>query len=265
MQNVESVYPLSPAQLDILLRSLQAPELEEYTEQTLWTMEGDLDSAAFADAWRRLVDRHTVLRTVFFWEGLDTPLQVVRREAEPGVEFLDWRDTPAGEVEARVDDLARRERRGFDLEAAPLFRVVCARTGEREYRCVWSCHHLLLDGWSTGQALREVFTLYDGLSRGEAPTLASPPPFQAYLSWLQAQPTTGAEAFWRATLSGAAAPTALPLGGPRDPHGPEAPGHVSATIPAARVERLQEVARRRQLTLNTLFQGAWALLLGRYR
>ncbi|HEX8394956.1 MAG TPA: condensation domain-containing protein, partial [Longimicrobium sp.] len=82
MENVESVYPLSPMQLDILLRSLRAPELAEYAEQVCWTVRGDLDARAFERAWSLLAARHPVLRTVFFWKGLDTPLQVVRRTVE---------------------------------------------------------------------------------------------------------------------------------------------------------------------------------------
>jgi natural product biosynthesis luciferase-like monooxygenase protein/amino acid adenylation domain-containing protein/FkbM family methyltransferase len=265
MENVESVYPLSPMQLDILLRSLRAPELAEYAEQVRWTVRGDLDAPAFERAWGMLAERHPVLRTVFFWKGLDTPLQVVRRAVEIRLESADLRGVPAGEVEGRMDALARGERRGFDLEAAPLFRVACARTGEREHRCVWTCHHLLLDGWSAGRALQEVFALYDALRRGEAPALPAAPPFQAYISWLQAQPAEPAEAFWRAALAGVEAAAPLDPGPPREPGGPGTGGHAAAAISAARLERLEEAARRRQLTLNTLFQGAWALLLGRYR
>ncbi|MEW5930501.1 MAG: amino acid adenylation domain-containing protein, partial [Gemmatimonadota bacterium] len=267
MENVESVYPLSPMQLDILLRSLRAPEAAEYAEQVCWTMEGELDAGAWAGAWRRLAERHPVLRTVFFWEGLDTPLQVVRRAVEVRPELLDWRGAPADEAGARVDALVRRERRRFDLEAAPLFRVACARVGEREHRCVWTCHHLLLDGWSAARALQEVFATYEALRRGEAPALPPAPPFRAYISWLQAQPDGPAEAFWREALAGVAAPSPLPPGPPADAAAsvPEEPRHAEATIPAARLERLEEAARRRHVTLNTLFQGAWALLLGRYR
>ncbi|HEV2735688.1 MAG TPA: condensation domain-containing protein, partial [Longimicrobiaceae bacterium] len=268
MENVESIYPLSPMQLDILLRSLRAPELTEYAEQIRWTMEGDLDAPAFARAWQRLAERHPVLRTVFFWKGLDNPVQVVRRTVEARVELLDWRGEPSGGLEERMDGLVRRERRRFDLEAAPLFRVALARTGEREHRCVWTCHHLLLDGWSAGRALQEVFALYDALVGGAAPALPAPPPFQAYISWLQAQPTGPAEGFWRAALAGVGPASELDPGGPprgRDASGPGSPGHACATIPAARLERMEEAARRRQITLNTLFQGAWALVMGRRR
>ncbi|HEX2187335.1 MAG TPA: condensation domain-containing protein, partial [Longimicrobiaceae bacterium] len=82
MENVESVYPLAPMQLEILLRTLRAPGLDEYAEQIRWTMEGELDAAAFGRAWRALAARHPALRTVFFWEGLEAPVQVVHREVE---------------------------------------------------------------------------------------------------------------------------------------------------------------------------------------
>ncbi|HEX2191276.1 MAG TPA: amino acid adenylation domain-containing protein, partial [Longimicrobiaceae bacterium] len=177
------------------------------------------------------------------------------------VERHDWRGVPPGELEARAAELARRERRPFALDAAPLFRAACARTGERSHLGLFTFHHLVLDGWSSELAMREVFALYEAYSRGEAPALDPPRPFQAYVSWLQSQPPEGGEAFWREALAGVAAPAPL-LPGPAAA-GP--PGVASAALPPALAARLQETARRGQLTLNTLFQGAWALLLGRLR
>ncbi len=265
MQNVESVYALSPMQQSMLVRLLQAPELEEYPQQVRWTLAGDFDADAFRRAWREASARHPILRTAFFWEGLDEPLQVVRGRVEVPVEVLDWRGVPAAELEARLERWLREDReRGFDLHSAPLARVTCLRTGEREHRCVWSYHHLLLDGWSAALCLREVFALYESLCEGTVPRPEPARPFGDFVAWLGAQDGSRAERFWRSVLAGFAAPTPLGPARPRDPASPETPALAVATVPAPLVERLRGVARRHGLTLNTLLQGAWGLLLARY-
>ncbi|HEX7241499.1 MAG TPA: condensation domain-containing protein, partial [Longimicrobiaceae bacterium] len=265
MQNVESVYALSPMQQGMLVRLLQAPELEEYPQQVRWTLAGDFDADAFRRAWREASARHSILRTAFFWEGLDEPLQVVRGRVEVPVEAPDWRGVPAAELEARLEAWLREDRaRGFDLHAAPLARVTCLRTGEREHRCVWSYHHLLLDGWSAALCLREVFALYESLCEGADPRPEPARPFGEFVAWLGAQDRSRAERFWRSVLAGFAAPTPLGPARPRDPASPETPALAAATVRAPLVERLRGVARRHGLTLNTLLQGAWGLLLARY-
>ncbi|HEX2094412.1 MAG TPA: amino acid adenylation domain-containing protein [Longimicrobiaceae bacterium] len=265
MENVESVYALSPMQQSMLVRTLQFPGLEEYAEQVCWTVEGDFDAPAFGQAWQRVVDRHPVLRTVFFWEGLDQPLQVVRGGARAPLEVLDWRGVPAAEREERFRGFLRDDRRrGFDLASAPLARMFCIRVGEREHRCVWSYHHLLLDGWSSALGLREMFTVYGALRHGDEPRLERPRPFQDFISWLAARDPAAAEAFWRRALAGFTAPNRLTLERPHDPSSPEAPGIVTASLPAGLTDRLRRIAGRHGLTPNTLLQGAWALLLARY-
>src|SRR4051812_35581142 len=88
--NVEDIYELSPLQQGLLFHALHDPESGIYFMQSGQRMEG-LDVGVFLRAWQRLVDRHSVLRTSFHWEGLDRPIQVVHRKVELPVEQLDWR------------------------------------------------------------------------------------------------------------------------------------------------------------------------------
>ncbi|HEU0076033.1 MAG TPA: amino acid adenylation domain-containing protein, partial [Longimicrobiaceae bacterium] len=267
MENVESVVALSPAQQEILLRILQTPDRDEYVEQICWTMEGDLDGPAFARAWQLTLDRHSILRTVFFWEGLEEPLQVVRRSAEVTVREEDWRAAPREEREARLERLRREERtRPFDYSAAPLMRVVRVRLGEREHHVVWSYHHLLLDGWSGALCLRDVLAAYEALCGGREPAPGPVHPYSAYLMWLRRQDPAEAEGFWRGALAGFAAATPVPVERPGARGGEvgERYGIRTWMVPAALAERLRAAGRRQRVTLNTLFQAAWGLVLGRY-
>ena len=74
-----------------MFHSRIAPESGVYVQQFSASIAGSLDLDAFADAWRRVIARHPVLRTSF--EGLDAgrPRQVVHRAVELPLTILDWR------------------------------------------------------------------------------------------------------------------------------------------------------------------------------
>jgi amino acid adenylation domain-containing protein len=264
---IEDVYELSPVQHGMLFHDQFAPGSGVYVVQFGCTFEGSLDYTAFEQAWDSVIERHPVLRSSYHWHSLDKPLQVVNRQARMKVEVHDWRN-PAGEDQrARLDDALRRDRdRGFDLAEAPLMRCALFRVGDERHEFVWSFHHLLLDGWSVSLVLTEFLTVYEHLHRGMKPPAARARPFSDYIAWLQQQDMADAAAWWKRTLAGCSTPTPLPqgnAGAPRSPAASPVPEErlaLSADITA----RLQAIAKRHQITVNNLVQGAWALLLSRH-
>lgn len=267
MHNVERVYPLSPMQQIVLAEGLQPSGRDLYVEQMTWTASGDLDVDALTKAWRSVIARHAALRTAFFWERLAQPLQVVRTRVDSAVTILDWREIPPAEHEERFRQLVDDERRrGFDVAMPPLTRLTGARLTDRRYRFVWSCHHLIMDGWSASLFLQELFGGYERLRQGAAPAIAPAPRYEAYVAWLQRRDYAEAESHWRRTLAGLASPDAGADGPPRADAG-DRPAYRMLTdvIPPDAAERLRELARRRRLTMNTVLQGAWALMLADYR
>jgi amino acid adenylation domain-containing protein len=271
--DVQDIYPLSPLQAGILFHTLYAPAPGMYLNQLTCTLEGDLDVPALERAWQGLVDRHTILRSDFAWQDVREPVQVVNRRAPLPIRQLDWREFAPAERAARLEGFLRLDReRGFDLTRAPLMRLTLIRTGAKAYELVWSYHHLLLDGWSLPLVLAEVFARYEAYSRGREVEMAPGRPFRDYIAWLRRQDLDAARAFWRQTLQGFLAPTPLPAARPAAgaPGGAGATGRdagyvkLEARLPEACTSSLQALARRHQLTLNTLAQGAWAILLSRY-
>ena len=272
LRNVEDIYELSPIQQGLLFHSLYAPEAGVYVQQTHWVLRGELNLKAFEQAWQQSVNRHSVLRTSFFWEGFDKPLQVVRQSVKLRIAIEDWSELPASEQQSRLlDFLEADRRRGFELSRAPLLRLVLVRLDEQRYRLIWSNHHLLLDGWSIPLLLREVFILYQGLCRNEPAQLAPVRPYRDYIFWLQSQPLAEAEQFWRERLRGLRSPMTLALGrgavSRAGERGEGAEGEYREQwlrLSAAETAELSATARRHQLTLNTIAQGAWSILLSRY-
>ncbi|HVG18997.1 MAG TPA: condensation domain-containing protein, partial [Blastocatellia bacterium] len=262
-ENIESIYELSPMQQGMLFHSLLSPNSGMYVEQLTCALRGKLNASALERAWRRVVERHAVLRTSFYWKELDKPLQLVQRNVKLPFEHQDWRALDRATQRERFDALVEEDRgRGFELSEAPLMRLALIRVGEDSYQFVWSHHHLLLDGWCLALLLGEVFAFYKAFDRGEE--FHAPParPFKEYIAWLQRQDLAQAESYWRRTLKGFTSPTALPTTAKAAGGGGDDGEQLRLSREAT--DSLMSFARRHQLTLNTMAQGAWALLLSRY-
>ncbi len=262
MNPIENIYRLSPLQEGMLFHSLSDPDSGQYVEQALCTLVGELDPAALRRGWEAAVARHPVLRAGFHWEEVERPVQVVYRQAEVPWREEDWRGLPEEAQAARFEALIDADRRlGFDLGRPPLLRIALVRLGERTWRFLWSHHHLLLDGWSLARVLQEVFAGYAGAS-GLPPSR----PYVDYIAWLETQDLAEAEAFWRRTLDGFTTPTPLPLTSASSAlvvRGTPSYEERILGLPPATSEALEEAARRAGVTLGTVVQAAWALLLAR--
>ncbi|HEX7314156.1 MAG TPA: amino acid adenylation domain-containing protein [Pyrinomonadaceae bacterium] len=265
--HIEDLYPLSSVQHGMLFHSLYEPETGLYIVQKHCTLSGTLNLPAFERAWQRVMDRHPILRTSFVWEGLDEPVQVVNREAQLILHKPDWRElTPAQQQERLEAYLEAERRRGFDLSEAPLMRLALIRLASDRYQFVWNYHHLILDGWCYALVLGEVFTFYEAFSQGRDVEIKKSRPFRDYIAWLQGQDLSGAETFWRKQLQGITAPTPLRVDQLAE-HSPmleQVYGEQGITLTHEVTQALQSLARVNRLTMYTLVQGAWALLLQRY-
>ncbi|MFG2094578.1 non-ribosomal peptide synthase/polyketide synthase [Streptomyces sp. NPDC048612] len=263
---VEDLYPLTPMQAGMLFHSLMDPDAHTYFNQVQLVLSGVTDPAALATAWQRTADANPVLRTRLVWEETAEPLQVVQARATVPVTHHDWSRRTAEACEHALHTLLAEDRAtGLDLAAAPLMRLALIKLSEDRVRLVWTFHHVLLDGWSAAQVFDEVCERYAALTAGRRPALPSRPPFGSYLRWLTEQDGTQAERYWRTALAGFASPTELPRDRvPLEAHRASSSGSVHLALDEADSARLRETAQRAGLTMNTVLQGAWGLLLSRY-
>lgn len=268
MQNVEDLYPLSPLQKGILFHAVSEPQSSIYLLQFHCTLAGPLNLPAFQRAWQQVLDRHPALRTVFLWEGLDEWLQVVRQHAMLPWKVHDWTTKNSAEQKQACDDFLKEDgQKLFDLSHAPLMRVAVIRLKDNLHRLVWTQHHLILDGWSLAIVLKEALARYNGSVRGVDQQFPPVRPYRDFIVWHRQLDLSQAEFFWKDYLKGFAAPTVLPFYRLEDPEGQEKTGqHGRRTrqLSADLTRSLKSFSRNQQLTLNTVFQGAWALLLSRY-
>ncbi|KAA2254443.1 amino acid adenylation domain-containing protein [Solihabitans fulvus] len=258
---VEDVLPLSPLQEGLLFHALydeQTPDV--YTVQFAFDLKGATDTSVLRDAVAVLLRRHANLRASFRQRKTGETVQVIARDVE-----LPWTEHDLSTVDGarQADELARllAEDRAtrFDLTAAPLLRFTLIRLGADRHRLVVANHHILLDGWSMPLLVRELFTLY--AQRGAETGLPRVTPYRDYLGWLAGQDRAAAEESWRESLAGVTEPTLLARADPG--RAPIAPEKLTVELSEELTRRVQREARRHGLTLNTVVQGAWGLVLGR--
>ncbi|MEH1952593.1 non-ribosomal peptide synthetase [Nostoc sp.] len=260
MNNIDDLYELSPMQQGMLFHTLYAPESEVYFEQLVCILQGELNFIGFVQAWQQIVARHPVLRSAFYWEEIEKPLQMVSKQVDLPWEQLDWQNFTPDEQQHYLGDFLKCDRqKRFDLSQAPLMRFTVIQLEEYTYQFIWSHHHILFDGWSMQIILKEVLAFYEANQRGEHLRLIPSRPYREYIEWLQQQDITQANNFWQKNLQGFETPISL-TGNREEGIYNEQTFQLSQTV----TEKLQYAARQHHLTLNNLVQGAYALLLSRY-
>lgn len=260
---VEDVYPLSSLQRGIFLHS---DEPGMYWMQHAVELEGTLQVETFREAWQRAFEANAVLRTCFYWSEREDPLQVVFSGVPLPWEYADWSQEEAWRTKLDaylLEDAAR----GVSLNETPLMRVSLIRTGAGTHILIFRFHHILLDGWSVPLLFEQVFKAYRALLDGKLCELASRVKYRDYIDWLRHTDEASAEKAWRRELKGFTTPTALPMVGnfaPEDAGEARRFGSHTVRLSEETTRGLERFARNQRLTMNTLVQGAWAILLSLY-
>ncbi|MFJ7095881.1 amino acid adenylation domain-containing protein [Streptomyces mirabilis] len=268
MNTIEDAYELSPAQQGILFDSLACAAPELYAEQFVCLIKGTLDPEVARAALRDVASRHPALRTSFQWRGLRRPLQVVR--SEPVVEFRgDLASEPLcdGGPTARLRTVAATElSRGFDLERGPLCRLAVGAIDEEHSSFVFTYHHLVCDGESRSLLLRDFADAYRARAEADRPTAAPTASYRRFVEWTREVDEAEAASYWRTRLDGLELPTLLPSARTAPGNVAEAEGFMTSRhrLPAEVMTGLRQRASQGRVTVNTLVEAAWAILLSRY-
>ena len=258
VKNVADIYRLTALQEGLLFHSVAEPGSGLYIDQVSAELTGTFDPARFQAAWDQAVQRHAALRTAFLWDGLDEPVQVVRETVELPWTIEDWRSDDASAQARRRESRLRLDRaHGFALEQAPLLRMTLARTGERSWWWLWTFHHLIADGWSTAVLLREVFAAYAGKPRRHHRRSGL-----QRLHRLAGRPGPRCRRALLAGESCAASPSRRGFRRCRKRAASATPGvrQEDVQLSAETTTSIRTFAAEHGLTLNTVVQGAWALL-----
>ncbi|WP_446326071.1 amino acid adenylation domain-containing protein [Burkholderia pseudomallei] len=257
--NVQDIYPLAPLQEGILFHHLMSGESDPYVLSGVLAFRSREVMERFVSALQQVIDRHDILRTGFFWEGLEQPVQVVQRRATLPVSVV--------ELDAREGDIVRQletrfDSRGYrmDVSRAPLMHVHAACDGEHER---WVArvlfHHLSIDHTTLERVIEEA----RAIGQGRAEDLPRPEPFRNFV----AQARLGVseadhEAYFRAKLGDIDEPTA-PFGLLSVQGDGREIAEAARRLKPELSGALRGHARRLGVSAASMMHVAWGLVLSR--
>lgn len=257
-------YRLSPIQEGMLFHHIQNPHTGVDIEQLVCSLSEAVNAEALRLACQSLVDRHAVLRTSLSWENLDRPVQSAQPDVEAPFELIDLTSLAPAARRERLEGFFEQDRiAGIRLDQAPLCRFTLFKLGASDFTLVVTFHHVAMDGRSFPKILNEIFAEYDARCEGKSIEFPRSRPYSDYLTFLDTVDPGKAESFWRDYLKGFVLPNQVPE---LDPPAARESGRGEEEIVLSEetTEALRAVAKREEVTLNTIVQGIWALMIGRY-
>ncbi|GJD16864.1 nonribosomal protein synthetase condensation domain [Rivularia sp. IAM M-261] len=266
-ENIEDIYELTPLEKGVLFHCLYTEnESQLYFFQIVRTLR-NLNTEIFEKAWQFLVDRHTILRTGFYWEEIENPLQVVYKHVKVAINHYDWRNLDRIEQENKLENFIKSDRElYFDLSQPCLMRLSLIRFTDDCYKFVWTYHFIIIDGWTDSLLINEFVQIYETLVQNKAISLSPTRPYRDYINWLQKQDVTKTEIFWRKALQGVERPTPLTYIEKIDKSSSQEQRYDEEIIKISleRTRTIESLAKEYHLTLSTIINGIWVILLSRY-
>lgn len=267
---LEDIVPLSPLQQGLLYLSTvsaqsgstsddtDATDPDAYTVQSVVRLSGTVDEARMAASAQALLDRHSALRTCFRPRKDGRTAGLVVSGVENPWRSEDLSGLERAEAEDRLERIVEDDlHEWFDPTQPPLVRWTFVRFGPDEVRLLFTAHHIVVDGWSSPILVRELLEIY--AAGGSASGLPSVRPYRDYLAWLGQQDREAARTLWREALDGVGEPSLVaPPGATRSP---ERCDELDVAVPEELGATLSELTRTIGVTLNTVLQTAWAMLL----
>ncbi|NNE99541.1 MAG: alpha/beta fold hydrolase [Pyrinomonadaceae bacterium] len=259
---VAGIYPLSFLQQALLFHSLQQEEDQGFLQVRCF-LNGTIDLDLFKTSWKQTINRHESLRTSIHWKNIEKPVQVVHRQADFPFTFSDLEKLPASEQEDKLEEIVRSDKiQELDLSESPAWRIKLVKLSNDRHFLLWSCHHILADGWSASIILRDLLAFYDAAKNDRTIGLSEIPDHAAYLEWRKTQDDSLAKSYWMNALAGFTAPTFVGSGSDKNQENEFAVERFEFSKNES--DQLREYAKKNQITLNTLIQGVWSMVLSRF-
>ncbi|UCH96789.1 MAG: AMP-binding protein, partial [Candidatus Aminicenantes bacterium] len=274
-KNIEDVYALTPLQEGLLFHYLEDPAHQRnqpYLVQLCLDISGHIKWTLFKKAWQVVVETNEMMRTVFRWEQLEKPVQVVLKKNNLQIHFYDYSHKTHIDQKKLTKKLINEDKnKKFNLHQVPL-RITLCKTRENHYKIIFTYHHILLDGWSTGIILNEFFKNYYDLVQHRE--LAKPVKnrFKDYVKWIksQEQHNQHQKKYWKDYLKGFDTPVALPIkqrtdkGENKENRDRVPVGRYQIILANEIKDNLDRHLKSGKITLAALLYSAWGILLHRY-
>ncbi|WP_051541402.1 non-ribosomal peptide synthetase [Caldalkalibacillus mannanilyticus] len=262
---IENLYKLTPMQKGMWFHNQMDSQSGAYFQQLRFVLQGDLDVEKIKESFSLLIQRHAILRTNFYTGWDEEPIQIVYRDKPVEFFYNDISEMTQNDRDEKMNLFLEEDKeRGFALDHDALIRLSILRTDEKEHHLIWSFHHILMDGWCLPILVTEMFETYFALENNDTPEMNVVSSYSDYIKWLQEQDTEEASAYWKSYLEGYEGQTALPQESDQLKEVEYATKRIQCSLGEELTNKMNMMAKQHQVTVNTLIQVAWGILLQKY-
>ena len=263
-KNVQNIYALTPMQEGILFQTLYDPKSLSYFEQFNFHISGNLNIPVFEETWNNLMQRHDIFRTIFVYKNVPQPLQIVLKKRKIDFSFQDISTLSKEKQDIHWKNYQEKDKQfPFGLSKDVLMRLAVFKLNDTSFNITWSLHHILLDGWSAGIIYQEMLNIYNSLIQDKPLKLPKAIPFSKYIRWLKKQDTKAAKNYWKNYLIDYQQLISIPRT-TVDQRKKFIDQNFEFEFNETLTSALQKTASKNQVTMNTVIQAGWAILLNKY-
>ena len=271
--NVEKIMGLTPMQNGMLYHKMLNDESTEYVLQHVFSIQGKLYEDLLKQSIELLTYKYEVLRTVFLYRKVAQPKQVILKQRKAMMQIVDLTTLTDEEQQKNIELTKSLDvHKGFDLEKDNLFRVTVIRLSDTKSILLQTVHHIIMDGWCNAILFQDLIKYYEALKSGKsyADMMAivegekrRTAPFSSYVKWVESQDENEGLDYWKNLLEDYSSIAEIkPMVKPRKTS--SRVDLVELQLEKESSKRLQEYAVKYNLTLNTVLEAAWGVVLQRY-
>ena len=259
---VEAIFPLSYMQQGLLLHHLSS-KIDQGFLNTECTLTGDFDIETFKSSCDLITKRHDILRSTVHWKKLEKPLHVIHKSKTIDIVYLNWSNVSETEKANNWNTLKENSlKAGALLETGALLQIKVVKFSETRHKILWPMHHILLDGWSGSNIIKDLFSIYDDLSKDVSPQLETLPNYKTYLNWIKNLPEDDPKTFWKNYLKDFK--NANLFRQTTTEYSEGVTNTNSFTFSEIETNTIKGYCKRNKITINTLIQCVWSLVLSKY-
>ena len=254
--NILDIYSLTALQKGMLFHHRLDKARDPYAMPFLMRVKNWKNIENFQVGLSRIIERHDVLRTVFLWDKLSDPVQVVLKSVESKIKEVQL--CSERNAESQMREMFEASKTSIALSQSPIFELTAARDPQSE-SCylLMRLHHIIWDHSGLDIFLNEM----EKILKGQEALLGAAIPFREYVAQsLNQSENKSADSFFENMLSDVNEPTA-PYGVLELPQDREAVVAAETRLTDELSTAIRETAKKRQISAATLFHAAWSLVL----
>lgn len=262
--NVEDILALSAVQTGILYEYLIKEDKELYIAQISLHLKGKLDISVMKKACEMVSNNNEMLRSVFRWERLQKPIQIILKNHKVPFGTYILKNEPIHEARLKAEKLMKNEKsNGIDIRIEPV-KILLFQYEDDSHDLVITWHHIVYDGWSNMILLREIFKTYEKLLNEKYPEFDKKAKYKDYIKMCnEFKKSNEQKMFWKEYLNGYKANDNLL----RDIQGngkSNITAEYSFKLNEDMIKKLEDYLCNKRTTVADFIYTVWGILLYKY-